>query len=824
MSRLVTRQQPDNGTAPPQLELAAHYDPERSVTEFWGILRRNWWIILGSIVLCTAMALWLAMRTAPVYRSSITIRINDATKEMQSIIRDALLPLTSGNEVSTEREVLGSRTLMEDAVRGFGLQLSIQTPARVARSELLRDIQVAPDASPGVYLLHRDESGSYRITREGNAAILATAAPDSAVRFRGITFQLRPRVLEHESLRLMVVPFPDAVANLRLGVTVARLDREAKILTLDYESSDPELTAAVPNLIAHRFVARRVAGQRAAVGSTIDFLRQQLDTLARQLRAAETALLAYRERERVVDPTVEGSSQVNRIVLLQSERSTLETERAALAKLMSEVERAAASQMPDQPSPYRNLMSFPTLLRNETATRLLDVLQTVEGQRSELLARRTSSDPDVRTLIDRIKSIEKALHAMATTYLQGLTHQVAGIDSTLGGFGRQLQQVPQRELQYARLVRQPKLLEDLFSFLQTRLKEAEIAQAANDLSVQVIDPAIRPREPIQPRPVLNLFVGAVLGGLLGTGAGLVRHAIDKAVHTRADILLATGLSVIGLIPRIPKGRSRFALITEKRLSPPSQPELGDFPYGLNGGPKAAPTASSRGSRLRQLAVASAAEAYASLLTNLTYSLTTPPRTIVFTSGQPGEGKTTNAVNFALALAHRGSKVLLVDCDMRRGLVHNIFEAPREPGLSNVLWSQMSFEDARGRIVVGEQVSLDYLTTGTLPPNPSSLVESATMRNLLECWKEEYDAVIIDTPPVNVITDAALLGAHVDGVVLVARSGVTHATSLGYALEQLRRVNAQVLGVLLSDIDFDREVTYDPTYRYHRYEQYTTAKR
>jgi succinoglycan biosynthesis transport protein ExoP len=763
------------------------------------------------------------MRTVPVYRSLITIRIKDATNEMQSVVREALLPLTSGSEVSTEREVLGSRTLIEDAVKGLGLQLRLVEPTRIARSQLLRDIRIDTNAPSGAYVLNRDKKGKYVVAREDEPEVIARVAPDERVEFRGIAFHLRPQAAEHDRIRLLVATFPSAVEAVNGRIKVTRLDREAKILTLDYESSDPELTSAVPNLIAERFVARRVAGQRAAVGSTIAFLRQQLDTLADQLRAAEAALLAYRERQRVVNPTVEGSSQVNRIVQLQSERSTLETERAALAKLMSEVERAAASKKPEDPSPYRNLMSFPTLLRNETATRLLDVLISVEGERTDLLARRTPTDPDVQTLTDRMKSIETALHAMAATYLQGLTHQVSGIDTTLSGFGRELQQVPQRELRYARLVRQPKLLEDLFSFLQTRLKEAEIAQAANDLSVQVVDPAIRPRAPVRPRPVFNLFVAMVMGGLIGVGAGFLRDIMDKSVHTRTDILLATGLSVIGLIPRIPQGRSRYALISEKRpvrhsLVPPAvQP-----PTESSDSAEPAAVLRPRKSTMREVAQAAAAEAYASLLTNLSYSLPTPPKVVVFTSGQPGEGKTTNAVNFALAATHRGSKVLLVDCDMRRGLVHSIFEVPREPGLTNVLWGQMNFEQARGRIAVGEHATIDYLTTGTLPPNPSSLVESDAMRNLLECWREEYDGVIIDTPPVNVITDAALLGAHADGVVLVARAGVTHAAALGYALEQLRRVRAQVLGVLLSDIDFAREATYDPTYKYHRYEQYTTA--
>jgi len=475
------------------------------------------------------------------------------------------------------------------------------------------------------------------------------------------------------------------------------------------------------------------------------------------------------------------------------------------------------------------------------------------------LARRTPADPDVEALTSRIKAVEEDLHSMAGSYLQGLTLQVASFDSTLRGFGRQLQQVPQRELQYSRLVRQPKLLEELFALLQTRLKEAEITQAASDLSVQVVDPAIRPRRPFQPRRAANLFVGVVLGSLLGTAVAFLREFLDKAVHTRADVLLATGLSVIGLIPRIPRTRGRFALISEKGsprhaaeatgpsappaprvYSPPpthrtrytflgpvsSDPISEEVQPGFNGAaPPVAPPVLPAGVKRLVLSDrgAGAMEAYGSLLTNLSFSLPDPPRVVAFTSALPGEGKTTNAVNLALSLAHRGSKVLLVDGDLRRGIVHSLFEAPREPGLTNVLWGSVSFEQARRTLEIGQSARLDYLTTGTLPPNPTSLVESAIMRTLLDGWREQYDSVIIDTPPVNVITDAALLGASADGVVLVARAGVTHAAALGYALEQLRRVQAQVLGVVLSDIDFARDSAYDPTYRYHRYDQYTADK-
>jgi capsular exopolysaccharide synthesis family protein len=864
MGQVPAPREPQGSLVPARLEWSPPIREEPTIRELWGILRRNWWIILAAVVLFAGGAAYLTSRATPVYQSATSIRIG----EKQSI-PDLLLPLSTGSEVPTEMDVLSSRTLAEDAVTGLALQLQLLEPTRMSRADLLGDIAVDPEVESGVYVLTRERNGRFVVSVEDEDAVIATVAPGNTVRFGGVRFRLSPKAAEHQHIRLGVESFAAAVSRVRAGVTVSRPGRETKIITLTYESSDRSLTPEVPNLMAERFVTRREAAQKSAAGSTIEFLRGQLDTIAQQLRSAESELLTYRERERVVNPEVEGSSQVTRMVQLQNERSVLEAERSALSKLLAEVDATAARQGPDEPSAYRNLLAFPTLLRNQAATRLFENLTTVDAQRAELLARRMPEDPDVKVLTARIKDVERDLRSMAVSYLQGLTLQVAGLDSALKTFGRQLQQVPDRELQYTRLVRQPKLLEELFALLQTRLKEAQIAQAANDLSIQVVDPAVRPRRPIRPRAALNLFLGVMLGTLVGTGAGFLREMMDKAVHSRADVLTATGLPVIGLIPRIPRGRARVALISQKSAprsaahpapTPPShrQPEVeptyvppaaarprytflgqvqepnniapppavaanGNHSAKLPASPPSPTLAGARRVVLSEMGTG-AVEAYSSLLTNLSYSLPdAPPKVIALTSALPGEGKTTNAANLAIGLAHRGAKVLLVDADLRRGIIHHLFEAPRDPGLTNVLWGQMSFEYARRTVQVGDHSQFDYLTTGALPPNPTSMVESATMRLLLERWREEYDSVIIDTPPVNIITDAALLGARVDGVVLVARAGVTHAGALGYALEQLKRVQAPVLGVLLSDIDFTRDAAYDPSYRYQRYDQYTTAK-
>jgi capsular exopolysaccharide synthesis family protein len=216
-----------------------------------------------------------------------------------------------------------------------------------------------------------------------------------------------------------------------------------------------------------------------------------------------------------------------------------------------------------------------------------------------------------------------------------------------------------------------------------------------------------------------------------------------------------------------------------------------------------------------------AEAYGTLQTNLLHARTDPPvQAFVFTSAQPEEGKTTSSVNLALSLTHRGTKVLLIDADLRRGMVHSVFGVVREPGLAEVVQGGIPFENACRQVRVDQGGTLHYLTTGKLPANPSGMLASLELRELLEHLRGMYETIILDSPPVNMMTDAALLGGSTDGVVIVARAGITHSAALGYAMEQLGHVRARVLGVVLNDIDFRRDATYDAAYRYYDRGQYT----
>lgn len=213
-----------------------------------------------------------------------------------------------------------------------------------------------------------------------------------------------------------------------------------------------------------------------------------------------------------------------------------------------------------------------------------------------------------------------------------------------------------------------------------------------------------------------------------------------------------------------------------------------------------------------------AEAYGILQTNLAFA---NPRSaikvVVVTSPLPEDGKTTCAINLAISLALRGSKVLLIDADLRRGVVHAAMDAPRDPGLADALVGEVAPEALVRSISVGpEKGALDFVTTGKPVPNPSGLLESA-FGGVLASLRDRYDTILIDSPPVNIISDACILGVQADGVLLVARSGLTQSASLAYATEQLVRVGVPLLGAVLNDIDWKREAGYDSAYR-----QYTKS--
>lgn len=292
--------------------------------------------------------------------------------------------------------------------------------------------------------------------------------------------------------------------------------------------------------------------------------------------------------------------------------------------------------------------------------------------------------------------------------------------------------------------------------------------------------------------------------IIGVGIAFTREYMDETVHTREDIQAATGgVPILGMIPRIRQnGNGKGPAKKSASIG-----GAGDLGARLIAGRDPRNPVS---------------EAYRSLRTNLTFSNPDkPPKTIVFTSPLPQDGKSTTASNLAITLTQQGIKTLLIDADLRRGLLHGVFGINREPGLTNVLSGSAGIFDAIQSVDLQQSGTLDFMATGPYPPNPAEILGSLRMKSLLEALDERYDLILIDSAPLTVVTDAAVLGTKVDGVVLVARANVTEKGALTYAVEQLKNVRAPILGSVLNDVDYRRDSRYYSTcgkygYYHHYY--------
>jgi succinoglycan biosynthesis transport protein ExoP len=809
MSANLTHPVPTN--APVQLR------PRREEIDFAlvaGAVRRRWVLLAGCIALGVAGALlyaWLAPQT---YRATTSLRVDAKLGNLPEVYRT----VSEEGELATEMEVLQSYSLAEAVVDSLGLQLRVIQPRRARLSAFLTDLHVTPAADTGTYRFTPGADGQISITAAPQGAPLSPKVmPGSEVRLPGVTFKLADSLPIDDKFVLRLDQREDAIARFRGGLVLTRSGTESKILTARYTDTDPIVVRDALNALTGQYLRRRQAEHRIEARSTATFIQGQLDTLQPKLKKAEDQLRVFQERSRVVAPEVEGTTQVTRLAALEAERAGVDAERQALAQLLQEIQASSSSEQPGSPSSVRRLIAFPTLLRTNAASQILGSLAAVEEQRSALLEHRLPKDPEVQFLDARVREQEDKLRGMAESYLQGLTNQVAALDSSRAGFRRELAAVPAKAVQYARLEREPKRLAEMVELLQTRLNEARIAEAAQDPSVQVVDPAIAPAKPYRPRLPLSLAFGLFLGLLVGGGAVFFREYRDNTVHTRYDVHWATGIPVLGLIPRLLIHRRRTSALPAGLRRLRQLPFRGRRQHHRNG--------KHRGRSIPLIDTGAVSkpvpfaghhsEAYSRLRMNIqSLEHSEDTKVIVVTSPLPKDGKTTSALNLAYTLLEAGRRVLLIDADLRRGSIGSRLGATSGPGLAEVLGNAVPLEQALRHLDVPDVGYLVYLTAGVLPEEPARLLATERMRLLMSQVRQQYDAVILDSPPLNVVSDAALLGSLSDGVLIVARAGMTAPEALAFTVEQLRNVRAPLLGAVLNDVDFRRDAAYDRSYRYY----------
>jgi len=543
------------------------------------------------------------------------------------------------------------------------------------------------------------------------------------------------------------------------------------------------------------------------------FIEAQLTIVKNHLDQSEQELENFKKTEGVVEISDEARAALAALTRTEDELAKVRQTLQEIEEQTSQLNRGNVIEKTNESTRiFTEEAAAQVFMLN---TRLMDLQQ----ERDTLLISYYPEHPSVKELDDKIQLVrQEMLHeldAKRQTYearREQLTRQLAGLKQQYYG-------VPEKALRLARLERDVKVNTDIYSLLQTKHQEALIRGAEKIVEVTQLQPAFASPLPVNvPNIFLNMVIGAVIGCLLGLIIGFVRESFDTSLGTIEDVESFLSLPVLGVLPHAGDDIMK-------------QPQLGTAYAGEQTGSVAWPAwfGGRRRSKFVERALrgrspadlsllyapkSALAESYRSLRTNLLFtSLGKPLQVIQLTSVSIGEGKTSVIVNLAISMAQAGKRVLVVDADLRRPAVHQVFGIDKSPGLTELLLGTKTVQQVcrslpdllMGRFKVEEIMGfsgidrLNIVTSGFLPPNPSECLNSARLDEIIRELRAQYDLILIDTPPILPVADSIIVGRKADGTLLVYEVGDIPRIALRRAKLVLEQAQVKVLGIVLNNM-------------------------
>lgn len=582
--------------------------------------------------------------------------------------------------------------------------------------------------------------------------------------------------------------------DLVLGRYTVEPDKDSNVVRIAVVDAEPQFAADLANAVAEAYLDANLDKRVDNTRDASEWLTKQHDELRRKLRASEDALLQFMSDNNVLNASLD--SQLDEVKQRVSAfNAQLAIEEAS--RIRDAVNMQALEQVTADPSLVDTLPEIQTAgLVGEIKKRLVEV-RTLE---MELSARYQPDHPKMKLLAEQKTSLQADLQTEVKNLLTALVRSKAARDASIDGLRKAVDEERAKEarlnkllIDYERMKRERDTDAKLFDMVTSRIKEAGLTGAQPFNNVRILDKALVPKFPFKPNLKQAILAALLIGLLFGVGLALLLELADTTVKTQQDIEELVDAPFLGLLPLI-------ASEGEGRSPAPDR------------------AAELQATRARDLFIlknprSAVAECARFIRTNLLFmSPDRPLKTLVVTSPSPQEGKSTTAVTTAIAMAQTGSRTLIVDTDMRRPRLHRVFGLEGEKGVADILLGEAKVEEAVKRT---EVPNLDVLPCGTLPPNPAEILLSERFRELVADLARKYDRVIFDTPPIGPVTDPAILGTLVDGVVLVAKCEKTTKQSVKQAVRALGDANARIFGVILNDVDVTAKRYSGAYYAYYR---------
>jgi capsular exopolysaccharide synthesis family protein len=757
---------------------------EVHLLDYWRAIRKRLWLVLGIVALITMLAIVYVARKPDFYEAQARVQVD---------LED------SGALVNNTRPLYGPT---DDPIY-FNTQLQILvSPGLLRRVVRTLDLEHNPDFFKGNPA--QRQSTWHRLRRMvgfGSEPQDAGSKPPDQLPLTNSVAQATAREDLNEAKRL--APYVSMILN-GLKVEPVKESRgyykETRLIDIKYSHTDPQVASKVVNAIADTYVFSNLEKKTETNSTTGGFLQKRIAELQQQIRTGEERLVNYARNNQIISLDPNQNTVVERLAGLNRQLLEAESERKSAE---------AAYNAARAPGAATALADADAKQATEIESKLVDLRQ----KRALLLVDATEEAPEVKEVDQQVSELDRQLKDLLsrksatlltnlnTRYQQAIEREQALRKS----FDQQrAQTLSQNEaaINYRIIQQEIETNRTLLNGLLQGAKENDVVMAGKPNNISIVDYALAPDTAVGPNRGRTIVLAFFLSIGLGVGVALFLEYLDDTVHSTEEVERMLHLPALAVIPSVGGATRRAAIpgvtAMQKQNGNGNGAGSNELLMNLDGR-------------------SPLAEAYRHLRTSVLLSTAgRTPKSLLITSSLPGEGKTTTAVNTAISLAQTGASVVIIDADMRRPRLQNIFNVDMREGLSSVLSSDASEADMLAIVETDEASGLDVMSSGPIPPNPAELLGSDQMRRLMTALQARYTHVIVDSPPISSFTDGVLISTMVDGVLLVVHGGKSSRHIVRRSKQLLNDVGAKVLGVVLNNVNLQ-------SHDYYYYQSYYGRK-
>ncbi|MFQ6104149.1 MAG: GumC family protein [Candidatus Glassbacteria bacterium] len=779
--------------------------------KYFKIVGKRKWILWVTFLLifCPVLIMTLVQSFSPVYEASASIWVENSSAGLPAF------DLTSSQNEGLI-QILKSRTFAETIVNRLGLTLRLDTrepsilfkvlsklnlienpdTLNITRQNFFKNISISEDTEAGLYQIASIGDRNfylYKFDENEEESLLVSKAIsniiDQPFEMNGFSVMIDTSWSSVPfKVKFTILRFKDAVMNL-MDNTQVIMGESGNFIILTVSDGDPVLAKDITNTLSQMFVDYNLSFKKEQTRNTMKILQEQLDVASRELAESEKAVKHYKETTGIVSLNAEVRDRIEKLAEVEAERMNLIEELKTLDSYLDEIgDEVEEGKIRSKLDIYLEAASYPWTIPSANLSLLRDELIELREERNTLALKVTESHPDLIDIDTNIMHMQDEILLALQKHREVMEEKSSALSKELRIYQSHLTNLPSEELELARLERDTKVNENVYTQVFTKFKEAQIMEAAEIADIRILDPAILPEKPVNKNNRKKLLVLGVISGLImGVFASLLIEYMDTTIKSAEDVKESLGLPVLGVSPMIDFDESYEFFDYKKAKEIDSMLVTHDY----------SPTP--------------VGEAYRALRTNIMFSgRSEKNHSMVISSPGPGDGKSFTIANLSITLAQQGARVLLVDGDLRRGVLHNTFACPKTPGLTEILTNRANFIEIINETHIP---NLFLISCGSLIPNPSELLGSLRMRSFLEMAQDKFDIIFFDSPPLNRVTDAAVLGCQVDSVILVVRSEETDLKEAKRSIENLENVSARIMGVILNGV---RDDVKKDKYSYYHY--------